>query len=122
MISEAATEDWDGAMLGTAPATRDVADPTERGDADPRPRIVIIGAGFGGLTAAKAWRGLTRTSRLSISIITICFSHCSIRWRRRRLSPANIAAPIRGILRDQANATVLLGEGHRRRPRQRVGS
>jgi NADH dehydrogenase len=85
-----------------------------RGDAPPpasaqRPRIVIIGAGFGGLFAAQ---GL---ARVAADIILIdrrnhhLFQPLLYQVATAALSPADIAAPIRGILSRQKNTVVILG-------------
>jgi NADH dehydrogenase len=74
-----------------------------------RPRIVIIGAGFGGLAAAKA------LARVDADVTIVdrhnyhLFQPLLYQVATAALSPADIAAPIRSILRGQANATVLLG-------------
>lgn len=74
-----------------------------------RPRVVIVGAGFGGLSAA---RGLARAP---VDVIVIdrhnyhLFQPLLYQVATAALSPADIAAPIRGILRRQRNASVLLG-------------
>jgi NADH dehydrogenase len=74
-----------------------------------RPRVVILGAGFGGLSAAKA------LARVPVEVTVIdrrnyhLFQPLLYQVATAGLSPADIAEPIRGILRDQANAHVLLG-------------
>ena len=74
-----------------------------------RPRVVIVGAGFGGLTAAKA------LSRAPVDVTLIdrrnyhLFQPLLYQVATAGLSPADIAAPIRGIVRRQKNTTVLLG-------------
>jgi len=74
-----------------------------------RPRIVIIGAGFGGLTAAM---GLKRADA-DVTVIDRrnhhLFQPLLYQVATAALSPADIAAPIRGILSRQANARVTLG-------------
>ncbi|HEY6753387.1 MAG TPA: NAD(P)/FAD-dependent oxidoreductase [Pseudolabrys sp.] len=76
------------------------------------PRVVIIGAGFGGLEAAKALR------RTAADVILIdrqnhhCFQPLLYQVATAALSPADIAWPIRHILRPQRNATVLMEEVH----------
>ena len=73
-------------------------------------RIVIIGAGFGGLEAAKALK------RATADVIVIdrqnhhCFQPLLYQVATAALSPAEIAWPIRHILRPQRNATVLMEE------------
>jgi NADH dehydrogenase len=74
------------------------------------PRIVILGAGFGGLTAAKS---LAR-ARARVTLIDAqnyhLFQPLLYQVATATLSPADIATPIRSTLRDQANTNVLLGE------------
>ncbi|HVM77989.1 MAG TPA: NAD(P)/FAD-dependent oxidoreductase [Stellaceae bacterium] len=73
------------------------------------PRIVIIGAGFAGLTAAKA---LGRTPA-RVTVIDgqnhHLFQPLLYQVATAGLSPADIATPIRAILRQQRNTTVVLG-------------
>ena len=74
-----------------------------------RPRIVIIGAGFGGLSAAK------RLGKVAADVTVIdrrnhhLFQPLLYQVATAALSPADIAAPIRGILATQANTHVILG-------------
>ena len=73
-----------------------------------RARVVIVGAGFGGLEAAKALR------RVEADVVVIdrqnhhCFQPLLYQVATAALSPADVAWPIRHILRDQANTTVLM--------------
>ncbi len=73
-----------------------------------RPRVVIIGSGFGGLSAAK---GLARAP---VDVIVIdkqnyhLFQPLLYQVATAGLSPADIASPIRSILSRQANVTVIL--------------
>jgi len=73
------------------------------------PRIVIIGAGFGGLWAASA------LARAPAQVTVIdernyhLFQPLLYQVATAGLSPADIAAPIRGILSRQRNAHVVLG-------------
>src|SRR4029434_7225767 len=75
-----------------------------------KPRVVIIGAGFGGLEAAKA----LRRAAADVTVIAPHNHHCSqpllYQVATAALSPADIAWPIRHILRPQRNATVLMEE------------
>jgi NADH dehydrogenase len=71
---------------------------------------VIVGAGFGGLEAAKTLR------RAPADVIVVdrqnhhCFQPLLYQVATAALSPADVAWPIRHILRDQRNATVLMEE------------
>jgi NADH:ubiquinone reductase (H+-translocating) len=73
-----------------------------------RPQVVIVGGGFGGLEAAKA---LTH-SAADVTLIDRqnhhCFQPLLYQVATAALSPADIAWPIRGILRRQRNVTVLM--------------
>ena len=74
------------------------------------PKVVILGAGFGGLEATKTLR------RVPVEITLIdrqnyhCFQPLLYQVATAALSPADIAWPIRHILRRQENATVLMAE------------
>jgi len=73
-----------------------------------RPRVVIVGAGFGGLEAAKA------LSRVAVDVIVLdqqnyhCFQPLLYQVATAALSPAEIAWPIRHMIRQQRNATVFM--------------
>jgi NADH:quinone reductase (non-electrogenic) len=73
-------------------------------------RVVVVGGGFGGL---KAVRGLRRAP-LEVTLVDrqnfTLFQPLVYQVATGALSPAEIAAPLRGVLRRQANARVLLGE------------
>src|SRR5947209_18837684 len=75
-----------------------------------QPRVVIVGAGFGGLQAARALR------RAPVEVTVIdrsnhhLFQPLLYQVATAALSPADISAPIRGVLRGQANARVILAE------------
>ena len=72
------------------------------------PRVVIIGAGFGGLSAAKqlakAPFNVTIVDRHNYHL----FQPLLYQVATAGLSPGDIASPIRGILRRQGNAKVIL--------------
>ena len=74
------------------------------------PRVVIVGAGFGGLQAAKklagAPLGVTLIDRRNYHL----FQPLLYQVATAALSPADIAAPIRGILRDAENCSVILAK------------
>jgi NADH dehydrogenase len=75
-----------------------------------RPHVVVIGGGFGGLTAARA------LGRLPVDVTLVdrknhhVFQPLLYQVATAGLSPAEIAAPIRHILRRQRATRVLLGE------------
>jgi NADH:quinone reductase (non-electrogenic) len=74
------------------------------------PRIVIVGGGFGGLAAAKA---LSNTQARVILIDRTnhhLFQPLLYQVATSELGAAQIGSPIRGILRNQTNTTVILGE------------
>jgi NADH dehydrogenase len=78
-----------------------------------RPRVIIIGGGFGGLSAAHALRSA------SVDVLLVdrgnhhTFQPLLYQVATAGLAAPSIAAPLRHILRDQRNATVLLGEARR---------
>jgi NADH dehydrogenase len=75
-----------------------------------RPQVVIAGAGFGGLEAAKA------LARAPVDVTIVdqhnhhCFQPLLYQVATAALSPAEVAWPIRHILRRQKNATVLMAK------------
>ena len=74
------------------------------------PHVVIIGGGFGGLEAARAFKSalvrVTLVDRTNHHLFQPLLYQVAIAG----LAPGDIAAPIRGILRHQKNVTVLLAE------------
>ncbi len=77
-------------------------------DARPVPRVVIVGAGFGGLAAAKALAGKAVDVTLIDRQNHHLFQPLLYQVATAALSPADIAAPIRAIVRDHANIRVVL--------------
>lgn len=75
-----------------------------------RPRIVIIGGGFGGLQAARAFAAADVDVTLIDRRNHHVFQPLLYQVATAGLSPGEIASPIRWILRRQRNVTVLLGE------------
>ncbi|WP_153395745.1 NAD(P)/FAD-dependent oxidoreductase [Ornithinicoccus halotolerans] len=78
--------------------------------ASPRPRVLIIGSGFGGLFAAQALKradvDVTVVARTSHHL----FQPLLYQVATGILSPGEIAPPTREVLSRQRNAEVLLGE------------
>jgi NADH:ubiquinone reductase (H+-translocating) len=74
------------------------------------PEVVIVGGGFGGLSAARALK------RAPVRVILIdrrnfhLFQPLLYQVATGGLSPANISAPLRALLRRQKNARVLMAE------------
>jgi NADH dehydrogenase len=77
---------------------------------DPREHIVILGGGFGGLAAALALRNVPVRVTLIDRRNYHLFQPLLYQVATAGLSPADIASPIRGILRRQRDTTVLLGK------------
>jgi NADH dehydrogenase len=75
-----------------------------------RPRVLIVGCGFGGLFAARA------LARAAVEVLVIdrnnyhLFQPLLYQVASAALGPADIAQPIRTILRTQPNAFVMMGE------------
>ncbi len=76
----------------------------------PPDKVVIIGGGFGGLSAARELHG----SAVQVTLVDRSNHHLFqpllYQVATAGLSPADIAYPIRTVLRHQANARVLLAE------------
>ena len=75
-----------------------------------KPRIVIVGGGFGGLAAAKALRNTPAEITLIDRANHHLFQPLLYQVATAVLTPSQIATPIRSILRKQKNTTVILGE------------
>lgn len=73
-------------------------------------KVVIVGAGFAGLSCAKALR------KAPVEVLVLdrqnhhCFQPLLYQVATAALAPNDVAWPIRSILRGQSNATVLLAE------------
>ncbi len=76
----------------------------------PKPRIVIVGGGFGGLAAAKALKSADADITLVDRRNHHLFQPLLYQVATAALSPAQIAQPIRAVLRKQQNASVILDE------------
>jgi NADH dehydrogenase len=77
---------------------------------DSLPRVVIVGGGFAGLAAAKALRKTPARIILIDRSNHHLFQPLLYQVATSVLTPGQIGSPIRGVLRKQANATVILGE------------
>src|SRR5678815_3841593 len=82
----------------------------ERERAARRPRVVIVGGGFGGLSAARALRGADVDVTLIDRSNHYLFQPLLYQVAAGVLSPADIAMPTRFLLRRQRNATVLMAD------------
>jgi NADH:ubiquinone reductase (H+-translocating) len=91
-------------------AAHQIAVPAAAGSKHNRPHVVVVGAGFGGLTAA---RGLARAP-VEVTLIDRrnhhLFQPLLYQVATAGLSPADIAWPIRRLVRGQPNVRVRLGE------------
>src|ERR1700689_1495425 len=73
------------------------------------PLVVIVGGGFGGLAAAKSLR------RAPVNVLLIdrsnhhVFQPLLYQVATSVLAPGQIASPLRGLLADQENTSVMLG-------------
>ena len=74
------------------------------------PHVVIVGAGFGGVAAAKT----LRTTACRVTLIDKhnyhLFQPLLYQVATAGLSPSDIATPIRALFRDQSNIRIMLGE------------
>jgi len=77
---------------------------------DEQPSVAIVGAGFGGIYAARALKG----ARVSVTVVDRrnhhLFQPLLYQVATGALNPSDIAYPIRSILRSQRNARVLLAD------------
>jgi NADH:ubiquinone reductase (H+-translocating) len=75
-----------------------------------RQRVVILGGGFGGLSAAQK----LKRAPVDVTLIDRCnyhlFQPLLYQVATGSLSPANISGPLRQVLKHNKNTTVLLGE------------
>ena len=75
-----------------------------------KPRVIIVGAGFGGLQAAKKLAGknvlITVIDRTNYHL----FQPLLYQVATAALSPADIAAPVRSVLSKSKNVEVILAE------------
>jgi NADH dehydrogenase FAD-containing subunit len=74
------------------------------------PHVVVVGGGFGGIAAVRALRSAACRITLIDRRNHYLFQPLLYQVATAALSPADIAIPIRSILRDQRNVAVRLGE------------
>lgn len=79
-------------------------------DRPARPRIVIIGGGFGGISAARGLRRALADVTLIDRTNHFTFQPLLYQVATAALSPSDITAPIRYILRRQKNTEVLMAD------------
>jgi NADH dehydrogenase len=75
-----------------------------------KPRVVIVGGGFGGLNAAKHLRRAEAQVTLIDATNHHLFQPLLYQIATATLSPADVAMPIRQILRNQPNTEVILSK------------
>lgn len=77
-----------------------------------KPQVVIIGGGFGGITVARALRKAPAQITLVDRSNHHLFQPLLYQVATAALSPADIAAPIRSVLRGSPNTEVLMAAVH----------
>src|ERR1700751_75990 len=75
-----------------------------------QPRIIIVGAGFGGLAAAKALKNTPAEILLIDRTNHHLFQPLLYQVATAALTPSQIATPIRSIFRNRKNTIVIMGE------------
>ena len=95
------------AQQGTTPVQRSYINPFPNGD---RYRVVVIGGGFGGLSAVQHLKGAPADITIIDRRNHHLFQPLLYQVATTALSPSEIAWPIRHLLARQANARVLMGE------------
>jgi NADH:quinone reductase (non-electrogenic) len=73
-------------------------------------KVIIIGAGFGGLAAAKTLKNADVEILMIDKTNHHLFQPLLYQVATAALSPGDIAAPVRGILRAQKNVSIIMGE------------
>ena len=84
------------------------------------PRVLIIGAGFGGLYAAREFRDTLTSVTVVDRSNHHTFQPLLYQVATATLAPSDIAAPIRWLLRKQRNTEVLMAGVERVDPERRV--
>ncbi len=78
--------------------------------ADPRPHVVIVGGGFGGMSAARALADAPVRITLLDRTNHHLFQPLLYQVATAVLNPSDISVPIRWLLRHQANVTVVMAD------------
>ena len=78
-----------------------------------RPRVVVIGGGFGGMEAVKKFKGEAVDVTLIDRSNHHLFQPLLYQVATAGLTPANIARPLREVFRHQQNVEVVLSEARR---------
>jgi NADH:ubiquinone reductase (H+-translocating) len=104
-------------MPSTTPATRAPGGTTHprltvtgSHTADPRPHVIILGGGFAGISTARALKDAPVRITLVDRTNHHLFQPLLYQVATAILSPADISVPIRWLLRDQPNVTVVMAE------------
>lgn len=85
-----------------------------------RPRVIVLGAGFGGLYAARALRDAPADVLVIDRTNHHVFQPLLYQVATATLAPTDIAAPIRWLLRAQQNTRVVMGDVTDIDPERRV--
>lgn len=92
------------------PFRREPVPTADGGTGNERPRVVIVGGGFGGLYCARA----LKKAPVRVTVIDRrnyhLFQPLLYQVATASLSPADIASPIRAVVGDHANTEVWMGE------------
>ncbi len=75
-----------------------------------QPRVIIVGAGFGGITAARALAGRGVEILLIDRTNHHLFQPLLYQAATAALAPSDIASPVRAMLRHDRDTTVMMGE------------
>src|SRR5215212_5727371 len=96
--------------------------PNDRADSPRRrrPRVVIVGGGFAGLSAAKA----LGKAPVDVTVLDVTNHHLFqpllYQVATATLAPSDITVPIRWVLRKNRNTTVLMAAARRVDPARRA--
>src|SRR5207302_6321430 len=93
-----------------SPAPRQARGAASLSSGESRPRVVIVGGGFGGLHAARALAGAPVRVTLLDRHNYHLFQPLLYQVATASLSPGDIASAIRWVLRRQQNVEVLLAD------------